>query len=109
MAYAQGSIVLVENPFADGRRPVLLVSNDDRPFQGKQYTFTIISTTEREKAVRLESDDITEGSIDVHPSFVNPWSVHEVEHTDINRRVGQVSDGILREVADGINRYVEPQ
>ena len=35
MAYAQGAIVLVENPYADGLRPVMIVSNDERPYQGK--------------------------------------------------------------------------
>jgi mRNA-degrading endonuclease toxin of MazEF toxin-antitoxin module len=109
MAYPQGSIVLVENPYADGLRPVLVASNSDRPFQGKQYTFAIISTTEREEAVRLDSADITEGSLNVHPSFVNPWSVHEVEHAAINRRVAQTADDVVERVADGIERFHEPR
>lgn len=107
MAYAQGSIVLVENPYADGLRPVLVASNDDRPFQGKQYTVAIISTTERDEAVRIEADDLTEGGIDAYPSFVNPWSVHEVEDTHVRARVAQVSDDVTEQVADGITRFHE--
>ena len=95
MAYAQGSVVLVENPYGSGARPVLIASNDDRPFQGKQYTFAVITTTERNEAVRLEADDLTEDGIDVHPSFVNSWSVHEVEATNVRARVGQVSDNVM--------------
>jgi mRNA-degrading endonuclease toxin of MazEF toxin-antitoxin module len=108
MAYAQGSIVLVENPYADGLRPVMIVSNDERPYQGKQYTFAIVTTTERDNAIRLEADEFTEGSLNVDPSFVNPWSVHEVEHVEIDRRVAQVSDDVIADVADGVSRYVEP-
>ena len=108
MAYAQGAIVLVKNPYADGRRPVMVVSNPSRPYQGKQYTIAIVTTTERSEAVRLEADDLTEGSINVHPSFVNPWSIHEFEHAEIDRRVAQVTDAVVERVADGIARYVEP-
>ena len=108
MTYAQGSIVLVGNPYAAGLRPVMIVSNPSRPYQGKQYTVAIMTTTERDEAIRLEADDLTEGAINVHPSFVNPWSVHEFEHTEIDRRVAQVSPDVIRAVVNGIARYVEP-
>lgn len=108
MAYAQGAIVLVENPYADGLRPVVIVSNNERPFQGKQYTIAIVTTTGREEAVRLEASDVTEGAINVFPGFVNPWSVHEFEHAEIDRRVAQVSADVIQAVTDGVTRYVEP-
>lgn len=107
MVYAQGSIVLVENPYADGLRPVMIVSNVDRPYQGKQYTIAIVTTKERDEAIRLGSDDLLEGSLNVLPSFINPWSVHEFEDTEINRRVAQVTDDVIRAVADGIARHTE--
>ena len=108
MAYAQGSVVLVETPYADGFRPVVVVSNDHRPYQGKQYTIAIVTTTDRDEAIRLEADDLAEGSLNVHPSFVNPWSLHEFEHTEIDRRVAQITDSVVERVAAGITRYVEP-
>lgn len=109
MAYAQGAIVLVKNPYADGLRPVMVVSNTDRPYQGKQYTFAIITTTERSEAVRLDGNDLTEGGLDVSPSFVNPWSVHEVEHADIRARIAQVSSDVIEQVADGIARFTDSE
>lgn len=109
MAYAQGSIVLVSNPFGKGRRPVMVVSNSERPFQGKQYTIAIVTTTERNEAVRLESDDLTEGALNVSPSFVNPWSLHEFEHSEIDKRVAQASEDVIQAVADGVAQYVEPE
>ena len=108
MAYAQGSIVVVDNPYAPGNRPVLVVSNPTRPYYGEEYTVAIVTTTERNEAVPFDADDLVEGSINVYPSFVNPWSVHVFEHAEIDRRVAQASDGLIRAVADGIARYVEP-
>ena len=107
MAYAQGSIVLVENPYADGLRPVMIVSNDERPYQGKQYTVAIVTTTERSEAVQLAGDALTEGTLHADPSFVNPWSVHEFEHAEIDRRVAQTSGDVIQAVADGIARFTE--
>ena len=72
MTYAQGSIVIADNPFAPGFRPFLVVSNSSRPYQGEEYTTAIVTTTERDTAVRFEADDLTEGGIDEYPSFVNP-------------------------------------
>lgn len=109
MAYAQGALMLVENPYADGVRPVMVVSNTDRPYQGKQYTFAIVTTTDRDEAVRVEADDLTEGDLNVYPSFVNPWSVHEIEHTDVHARIAQVSPDVIERVADGIVRFHEPE
>ena len=99
---------MVENPYANGLRPVMIVSNDERPYKGKQYTIAIVTTTSRDEAVRLEAGDITEGTINVFPSFVNPWSVHEFEHTEIDRRVAQVAADVVRAVADGVSWFVEP-
>ena len=109
MAYAQGSIVLVSNPFGKGRRPVMITSNSERPFQGKQYTIAIVTTTERDEAVRLESDDLTEGALNVSLSFVNPWSLYEFEHSEIDKRVAQASEDVVQAVADGITQYVESE
>ena len=109
MTYAQGSIVIADNPFAPGFRPFLVVSNSSRPYQGEEYTTAIITTTERDTAVRFEADKLTEGAINDYPSFVNPWSLHVLQHDDVDRRVAQVSPDVIRAVAEGIARYVEPE
>ena len=109
MTYAQGSVVISDNPFAPGFRPFLVVSNSLRPYQGEEYTTAIITTTERDTAVRFEADDLTEGAINDYPSFVNPWSLHVLQHEEVDRRVAQVSPGVIRAVGEGIARYVEPE
>ena len=42
-----------------------------------------------------------------NPGFVDPWSVHEVEATNVRARVGQVSNDVMERVADGIDRFHE--
>jgi hypothetical protein len=38
---------------------------------------------------------------------VNPWSLHVLQHDDVDRRVAQTSDDVIRAVAAGIAQFVE--
>lgn len=107
MAYAQGSVVLAPASFKGGRRPYLIVSNTDRPYFGDEYTVAVVTTREREEATELPADRLTEGRLHHDPSFVNPWSLHVFQHADVDRRVAQADDGLVRTVAEEICRFVE--
>jgi mRNA-degrading endonuclease toxin of MazEF toxin-antitoxin module len=108
MAYRHGSVVLVDDPYKNSRRPFLVVSNDTRPYYGEDYTLAVITSTEFEKAVRLDADDVTEGSLNRSPSYIKPWSLHEFKHGEVHRRVAQVSDDVLRRVADAAHGLMHP-
>ena len=108
MAYKHGSVVLVDDPYKGGRRPFLVVSNDTRPYHGQDYTLAVMTTTEFDEAVQLDAGDVTEGGLNVYPSYIKPWSLHEFEHGEVHRRVAQVSDAILRRVADAAHEFMEP-
>ena len=108
MAYAQGSIVVAPASFKGGRRPYLVVSNATRPFFGDEYTVAVITTTARETAVELTPETLTEGQLDKYPSYVNPWSLHVVQHAETTRRVAQLDDAVLERVADSICEFVRP-
>ena len=103
MAYAQGSVVLAPATFKSGVRPYLVVSNRNRPFFGDRYTVTVITSTERETAVELTADSLTEGELKTYPSYVSPWSLHVFPHQEITKRVAQVDDSTMTAVADGIH------
>jgi mRNA-degrading endonuclease toxin of MazEF toxin-antitoxin module len=107
MAYKHGSIVLIDDPYKDGRRAFLVVSNDTHPYYGQDCTLAVMTTTEFEEAVKLTAGDVVEGKLDGYPSYIKPWSLHEFYHWEIQHRVAQVSDDIIRAVADGITRHVE--
>jgi hypothetical protein len=109
MAYDHGTIVLIPDVFKNGPpRPMLVLSNSNRPFQGKQYTLAVISSTERDSAVPLEEDDLVKGKLLKYPSYVNCWSLHEVEDGDIMRDVAKISTPKLREVADKAHEFLYP-
>lgn len=108
MAYKHGSVVLIDDPYKGGRRPFLVVSNDTRPYYGRDYTLAVMTTTEFEAAVRLDAGGVTEGRLDTYPSYIKPWSLHEFEHGEIHRRVAQVSDDVLRRVADAAHAFMKP-
>jgi mRNA-degrading endonuclease toxin of MazEF toxin-antitoxin module len=106
MAFAQGSVVLAPASFKGGRRPYLVVSNEERPFFGDEYTVAVITTKERDRAVELTADSFVEGRLDRYPSYVNPWSLHVFQHEDIDRRVGSLGDAAMASVVDGICEFV---
>lgn len=108
MTYKHGSVVLVEDPYKQGHRPFLVVSNDTRPYYGRDYTLAVMTTTEFDEAVALTADEVIEGGLNNYPSYIKPWSLHEFYHSEIYRRAAQVSDDMLRRVADVAHGFMEP-
>lgn len=109
MAYKHGSVVLVDDPYKDGSRPFLVASNDARPYYGQDYTLAVMTTTKFDEAVRLDAEDVVQGSLHTYSSYIKPWSLHEFRHDEIHQRVAQVSNDVIADVADGIARFVEPR
>jgi len=103
MAYAQGSVVLAPATFKSGVRPYLVVSNADRPFFGDRYTVAVVTSTEREEAVPLTVDSLSEGELKTYPSYVSPWSLHVFPDQEITKRVAQVDEPTMEAVATGIH------
>lgn len=103
MAYAHGSVVLVPATFKSGIRPYLVVSNSNRPFFGDRYTVAVITSTERQTAVKLTPAVLPEGELKTYPSYVSPWSLHVFPHQEITKRVAQVDDDTMATVADAIH------
>ena len=108
MAYTQGSIVLIPPLFKDAGnpRPMLILSNHTRPYQGATYTMMVITKRQREEAVEIVENDLDAGKLLIYPSYVSTWSLHEISHEDVIRRVGQVTDSKLREAVDSAYDYI---
>jgi mRNA-degrading endonuclease toxin of MazEF toxin-antitoxin module len=102
MAYAQGSVVLAPATFKGGIRPYLVVSNAERPFFGDRYTVAVVTSTERENAVALTAESLSEGELKTYPSYVSPWSLHVFPDQEITKRVAQVDEPTMAAVATGI-------
>jgi len=107
MAYAQGSVVLAPATFKSGVRPYLVVSNAKRPFFGDRYTVAVITSTERDEAVALTVDSLTEGELKTYPSYASPWSLHVFPDREIAKRVAQVDETTMEAVAAEIREFTE--
>lgn len=106
MAYAQGSVVIAPATFKQGQRPYVVVSNEDRPFHGDRYTVAVVTSTQRDEAVALTRESLTEGELLTYPSYVSPWSLHVFPDREITKRVAQVSDDTMEDVTSEIQRIV---
>ncbi len=74
MAYSQGAIVIVDDPFGNSpKRPYLILSNDQVPFHGQEYVAAVITTTARTEAVELTANRLERGRLP-WTSYVSPWS-----------------------------------
>lgn len=104
MAYAQGSVVIAPATFKQGYRPYLVVSNEERPFYGDRYTVAVVTSTERSEAVPLTRESLAEGELMTYPSYVSPWSLHVFPAREITKRVAQVGEATMTDVAMGIKR-----
>lgn len=105
VAYAQGSVVLAPATFKRGFRPYLIVSNANRPFFGDRYTVAVITSTERDPAVPLTAEALTEGQLKTYPSYVSPWSLHVFPDKEITKRVAQVDEGTMEAVSEGVQEF----
>lgn len=107
MAYAQGSVVLAPATFKSGVRPYLIVSNRNRPFFGERYTVAVITSTEREPAVKLTQQSLSEGELKTYPSYVSPWSLHVFPDQEIMKRVAQIDNETMVTMANRISELTE--
>ena len=107
--FERGDMVWGPDPFktADQPRPWLLSNNDEHPFGDQEYTVATLTTTERDEALVIESDDWVRGE-PTRQSYVSPWTVNTLKHTDIVQPQGQVTEAFVRRVVDELNRYLDP-
>lgn len=107
MAYAQGSVVLAPATFKNGVRPYIIVSNQNRPFFGDRYTVAVITSTQRDEAVELTAQSLSEGQLKTYPSYVSPWSLHVFPGQEITKRVAQADEETIASVAHRIHELTK--
>lgn len=49
------------------------------------FNRAVMTITEFDEAVCLDTGDVTAGGMNVYPSFIKPWSLHEFKHGAIHR------------------------
>lgn len=112
--YEQGSVLVVPDPHeAKDRRPVLVLSDIHRPALGQKYTIVTITSQEhlgeRPYALSIPYTAIEEGRLtDQRGSYVCPWATFVLDDEDIHKRVAQLSDDFMAEVAEAYHEMIHP-
>jgi mRNA-degrading endonuclease toxin of MazEF toxin-antitoxin module len=106
MPYPQSGVVIAHDPFgAASNRPYLLLSDDRHPFHGQEYIAAVVTTTDREKAIPLETDAFEEGSLP-RQSYVSPWNPVTLKEYQIDKRVATLSETIVDDVVAELHTYI---
>lgn len=106
MPYPQGAIVLAPDPFKEsGERPFLIISDDRHPFHGQEYIGVVVTTTERDDAIRLDEEDFIEGSLP-RQSYLSPWNPVTLKDWMIDKHIATVSTTTVDYAVSELNQYI---
>ena len=106
-AFRRGDVVWHLAPFKapPKERPFLILSDSSHPFHGTEYAVVGLTRANRPPAIALERsawDTGTPGS----DSFVSPWYVFTIKHTDILRPKGALTQAVTDRVASAVGRML---
>lgn len=104
----RGEVVLATDPYSgyDGRRPFVVVSNDEYPFYPRGYLGVPLTRRDKSNTVELERRHLSEvwEEFEKDDNFINPWS--PVQVNDWGRSLCLVSesfmDGLAYQVAEAV-------
>lgn len=111
--YPQGSIVFAEDPTGahDNPRPVIVLSDVDRPYVQQEATVVCLSTqSDYSFAVTRLSEEYVEGLELRKKSYVMPWAIYTIPLSAImdDFPSGKLTRGGLGLVADAIDEMIRP-
>ena len=106
MSYPIGGVVIARDPFGAGSdRPYVIISNDTHPFHGEEYVVTIVTTTERGRAVPLTDETFTKGSLP-RQSYASPWNPVTLKDDQIEKHVATIAGNTVDEVVSELMTYI---
>lgn len=109
MVYAQGAIVVAEDPFGNNpKRPYLILSNDQIPFYGQEYVAAVITTTARTEAIELTDSRFERGGLP-RTSYVSPWSVLTLKDWMVTKQPAEVTDSTVDEARQELDTYLQTE
>ena len=104
MSLKQGSIVLVDFSYSNLKeakyRPALVISNSE--YNERSIDAVVLRITSKGRHSVWESEilrnDLTEGAIDIEPSYVKVDSIYSVEKRIIRKVVAWLREDKIREI-----------
>lgn len=104
--FKRGHVVWHPGLFKTDSRPWLVLNDSRHPFYGEEYIVAGITTTKREKTVKIDDKDWMIGGLP-RTSYISPWFLTTLKHTDIDRGVGMISDNTVKKILDQILQYLK--
>ncbi|NGM70292.1 type II toxin-antitoxin system PemK/MazF family toxin [Natronolimnobius sp. AArcel1] len=108
MKYERGDVVEAGDPFNEEKtsRPFVILNTDAHPFDGEQYVAVTFTTqTWYDETIPVTNDDFLEGGLPKQ-SFLVPWGVVSLPHSDIREWFGRIDSGPLDETVDQLVTYL---
>jgi len=99
--YPRGAVVVGPR----NRRPYLLISTDDHPFYGEEYSAVPVTSTPRRGGLELTDDRLREGELPVR-SFAIPWNVVTLKHNLLSVHVGTATETATESLVERVIRYI---
>ncbi|MFB6284176.1 MAG: hypothetical protein ABEK59_09645 [Halobacteria archaeon] len=87
------------------KRLYLILSDSSHPFHGTEYSVVGLTTTKRDLAVEVTQNDWKYG----YPgdkSFVSPWYIFTIKHSNIDRPQGSLTNSKTNQVAPEVAQII---
>lgn len=104
--YTRGMVVKGPDLLAEHEyRPYVCLSDDLHPFSDEEALYTAITTTRRAVAIPLGDDDFVAGGLP-RESYVNPWTLVSIRHSDIQKEEGRLVEETVTKIANDAAGYL---
>lgn len=104
--YTRGVVVKGPDLLAEhDYRPYVCLSDDSHPFSDEEALYAAVTTTRRAIAIPLTDSDFTSGGLP-HESYVNPWTLVSIRHSDIHREEGRLVEATVTKIANDAAGYL---
>ncbi|WP_299235988.1 hypothetical protein [Natronomonas sp.] len=106
VVYTRGTVVKGPDLLAEhSHRPYVCLSDDSHPFSEEEALYAAVTTTRRAVAILLGDDDFVSGGLP-RESYVNPWTVVSIRHSDIQREEGRLDEETVSNIAEDAAGYL---
>ncbi|MBP1923961.1 mRNA-degrading endonuclease toxin of MazEF toxin-antitoxin module [Halorubrum alkaliphilum] len=104
--YTRGTVVKGPDLLAEHNyRPYVCLTDDSHPFSEEEALYAAVTTTRRAVAIPLGDDDFVSGSLP-RESYVNPWTIVSIRHTDIQEEEGRLDEETVTKIAGDAAGYL---
>ncbi|MFB6181192.1 MAG: type II toxin-antitoxin system PemK/MazF family toxin [Candidatus Nanohalobium sp.] len=107
MKVKQGDVIIGPD-FIGGssRRPFVVISNEEHPFDDEECLVVLITTTEREEALPLPEEKFEGGKLPKE-SYASPWTITTLKTNVIQKKVGKLETKALEEITGQATEYIQ--